>query len=186
MAAALPDLTEGQSFYAVVAGNFIFGDFIEALMVEKNYFAEEILIATLSLGKENVDSLRNLQEGGYVRRLGLIVSDFWYAHERRPAGGVPYIEKTLGGAGFSFAAAGTHTKVTLIRTSCGRNLVLHGSANLRSSRNVEQFVIENNSDLHAFNHGWMSHLLEAFTATKKSIRGEALWQEVREQAKKGN
>lgn len=86
LARGFPDLAEGEAMFALVSGNFIFGDFVEALLVEKNWYAEQLLIATLSLGKENVDSLRNLQEGGYVGRLGLVVSDFWYAHERRAAG----------------------------------------------------------------------------------------------------
>lgn len=37
------------------------------------------------------------------------------------AGGVPYIESTLGqDPNFFFAAAAVHTKITCIRTSCGR------------------------------------------------------------------
>jgi len=184
LAAALPDLEEGDALFAVVSGNFIFGDLLESLMVEKNYYAEEMAVATLSLGKDNVDSLHNLQAGDYLGRLSLVVSDFWYAHERRPGGGVPYIEKTLNHPNFSFAAAGIHTKVTLIRTACDRHLVLHGSANLRSSRNVEQFVIENNRNLYEFNHRWISHLVATFSATKKSQRGDNLWQQVLEPPEK--
>lgn len=182
MAESLPDIAEGETVFALVSGNFIFGDLLEALMVNRNWYAEEMIVATLSLGQENVDSLANLVNGGYVGRLGLIVSDFWYAHERRAAGGVPYIEKTLGGPSFTFAAAGLHTKITCIRTSCGRHLVLHGSANMRSSRNLEQVVIENNAALHEFNSRWMHHLLDAFSTTKKSNRGKKLWQSLPAQA----
>jgi len=186
LAADLPDLAPETIIHGIVSGNFIFGDFIEALMVEKNYLADKIHIATLSLGKENVDSLRNLIDGDYVRDLSLIVSDFWYAHERRAAGGVPYIEKTLGSPHFHFAAAGIHTKVTLIATACGRRLVLHGSSNLRSSRNVEQFTLEDNPELYTFHLRWMSHLLEKFSITDRSLRGDKLWQQVLEPAKKEN
>lgn len=186
LAAELPELDQSTTINGVVSGNFIFGDFIEALMVEKNYFADELLIATLSLGKENVDSLRNLIDGDYVRDLSLIVSDFWYAHERRPAGGVPYIEATLSSPHFCFAAAGIHTKVTLISTDCGRRLVLHGSANLRSSRNVEQFTLEDNPELYAFHHRWMRRLLDNFSLTQESLRGDSLWQTVREPVKKAD
>lgn len=182
MAESLPDIAEGETVFALVSGNFIFGDLLEALMVNRNWYAEEMIVATLSLGQENVDSLANLVNGGYVGWLGLIVSDFWYAHERRAAGGVPYIEKTLGGPSFTFAAAGLHTKITCIRTSCGRHLVLHGSANMRSSRNLEQVVIENNAALYEFNSRWMHHLLDAFSTTKKSNRGKKLWQSLPAQA----
>lgn len=183
----MPSLQEGEALYAIVSGNFIFGDFIEAFMVENNYLAEEILIATLSLGQENVDSLKNIQSGGYVKKMGLIVSDYWYAHERRREGGVPYIVENLGGdEGFRFAAAGLHTKVTIVKTECGKHFILHGSANLRSSRNIEQFCIENNEELYKFNSAWMEKILCNFTATKKSTRGERLWQTVMEPIKKGN
>lgn len=184
LAKKLPDLGEGEAIYAIVSGNFIFGDFLEALMVEKNYMAEEMIVATLSLGQDNVDSLKNIREGGYVKSLSLIVSDYWYAHERRREGGVRYIMDTLGGEGFRFAAAGLHIKVTLIRTACGKHLVLHGSANLRSSRNVEQFCSENNETLYGFNREWMEKILSTFAVTQKSIRGGKIWQEVQEPQKR--
>ncbi|NCD25744.1 MAG: hypothetical protein EOL86_09160 [Deltaproteobacteria bacterium] len=184
MVAALPNLAEGEAVFALVSGNFIFGDLIEALMVDRNWYAEELLVATLSLSKENVDSLRNLQTGGYVRRLGLVVSDFWYAHERRPAGGVPYIESTLGqDQDFLFAAAGIHTKTTCIRTDCGRSLVLHGSANLRSSRNVEQVMVDASAPLYEFNAAWINRILADFSANPKSKRGDILWQTLPEPTK---
>ena len=46
-------------------------------------------------------------------------------------------------------------KISLIRTSCGRHLVMHGSANLRSSCNMEQFAIDNDRDLYEFHAGWI-------------------------------
>lgn len=184
LAKNIPDLDDCEAIFAVVSGNFIFGDFIESLMVEKNYFAEEIIVATLSLGQENVDSLKNIRDGDYVDEMALIVSDYWYAHERRKEGGVPYIMDMLGGDKFRFAAAGLHTKITLIRTQCGKHLVLHGSANLRSSRNMEQVCIENNRDLYMFNREWTEKILTHFSATPKSLRGGKLWRKVQEQTKK--
>lgn len=182
----LPDLAENEALYCLVSGSFIYGDFIEALLVERNWYAKEMLIATLSLSKENVDSLANLLNGDYLGDLGLIVSDYWYSHERRSQGGVPYLTHTLGGPNFSFAAAGLHTKVTIINTSCGQHLVLHGSANLRSSRNLEQLVIARSKELYDFNRFWMLHLLEHFRINRKSLRGDALWQALPEQAKKAD
>lgn len=186
MVAGLPDLDEGETVHALVSGNFIFGDLLEALMVERNYYATEMLVATLSLGKENVDSLHNLQKGGYLGYLGLIVSDFWYCHERRRVGGVPYIESTLCQAGESFdlAAAGLHTKITCIKTDCGRHLILHGSANLRSSRNIEQLTIDNDPDLYHFHTTWQKHLIANFRTTNNSLRGDQLWQPLPEPQKR--
>jgi len=184
LADATPDLGQGDCMYAIVSGNFIFGDYLEALMVRKNMFAREMTIATLSLGQENADSLKNLFEGGYVESLTLIVSDYWYAHERRKEGGVPYLIDNLGKYDFRLAVAGIHTKIAIIRTECGKWLVMSGSANLRSSRNIEQFTIENNKTLYDFNMGWMGKIVEHYSAVKKSARGGKLWLEVAGQAEK--
>ena len=180
MARDIPALNEGEIFYAICSGNFIFGDMIEAFLVERNLLVEELLIATLSLGQENVDSLINLMRGEYVEKMALIVSDYWYSHERRKEGGVPYIKEKLADVyneKFEFAAAGLHTKVTLIKTA-DFNFVMHGSANLRSSYNVEQVCIENNKELYDFNRNWMIKILENFNLCHKSIRGNKLWQQI--------
>jgi hypothetical protein len=183
---ALPDLEPGATVHAIVSGNFIFGDFLEAFLVEKNLHADEMLIATLSLGQENVDSLVNLVKGGYLGRLGLITSDYWYAHERRKAGGVPYIMRHLGNWElFSFAAAGVHTKVTLIRAA-DAYLVLHGSANLRSSRNLEQFCIDNCPALYNFHRTWMEKIIQSFSPKNPTQRGDELWQTLQGPQKKAD
>jgi len=184
LASATPDLGPGECMYAIVSGNFIFGDYLEALMVEKNWYANKMTIATLSLGQENADSLKNLLKGGFVGSLTLIVSDYWYAHERRKEGGVPYLIENLGKYDFTLAVAGIHTKIALVGTDCGKWLVMSGSANLRSSRNIEQFSIENNKSLYDFNMGWMSKIVDHYSAVKKSARGGKLWLEVQGQAKR--
>ncbi len=170
-----PDLQPNEAMHALVAGAFIFGDYLEALMVEKNYYAEELLIATLSLGKENADSLHNLVTGDYCSHISLIISDYWYANEVRGGkGGVAYLEKTFGDR-LKLAVAGCHTKVTLIRTRCGKHLVLHGSANLRSSQNLEQFAIENSQELYNFHREWMSRILDGYSTHRDRKRGDRLW-----------
>lgn len=63
---------------------------------------------------------------------------------------------------------------------------MHGSANLRSSRNMEQFAIDNDRDLYEFHAGWILPLVERFAVTRKSIRGGCLWQQVTGQTAKAN
>ena len=58
----------------IVAGSFIFGDFIEAFIVEHNIRIKKMTISTLSMSQENVDSLFNLLVGGFVDSLNLIIS----------------------------------------------------------------------------------------------------------------
>lgn len=168
---------ENDRYFAIVSGQFIFGDFIEALIVGNNFYCKDIVISTLSMSQNNVDSLQNLIDGGYVQSMGLIISDYFYSHER--GGLVPYIYKCLDRDNkFQLAASGTHCKICLIETECGKKIVIHGSANLRSSSNLEQICVENNADLYDFNFEWQSAILEKFSTIKKSIRHSTQWQVV--------
>ena len=175
LAADIGLLDDDESIFALLSGNFIAGDFIEAYLVKHNLFAEELLIATLSMSKNNVDSLKNLQNGGFVNHLGLIVSDYFFAHERINI--TEYVIKELSVGNFSFAAAGLHTKITLIKTD-NQYLVITGSANLRSSGNLEQLIILNNKQIYDFNKNWMYDLLENYQVKHERLRGDKLWLQV--------
>lgn len=169
-------LEEGEHINAIVSGNFIAGDFLEAYLFENDLMAEEILIATLSMSRENVDSLKNIQDYRLIGKLGLIVSDFFFSHERKS--GIEDIITQLSPGAFTLAVAGVHTKIALIKTTCGQHIVVGGSANLRSSLNVEQITIDNCPILYAFHREWMATILNNYQATHKMLRREPLWQMV--------
>lgn len=182
-----------NKYYFVINGSFIFGDFIEALIVENNWLVERLVISTLSMSENNVDSLRNLIDGDYVRRLDLIVSDHFFSHERHNL--VPYIYEQLDIEDkFQFAVAGTHCKIALIHTECGKKIIMDGSANLRSSGNIEQFRLEQNEPLYEFNLLDQDNIIEKFKTINKDIpknniyktktlRHRKLWQVVAKDSK---
>ena len=180
------EIAKNIRHFIVIDGSFIFGDFIEALIVEKNYLVKKMIISTLSMSQNNVDSLRNLFDGEYLDSLDLIVSDHFFAHEKGKL--VPYIYEKLDIENkFQFSAAGTHCKICLFETECGKKIVIHGSANLRSSSNIEQFVVEENEDLYNFNYAYHASIVEKYKTINKnndtffrnkSIRGKELWQAV--------
>lgn len=165
--------------YCVVAGSFIFGDFIEALITEKGWRAKELLISTLAMSENNVDSLGNLLLGGHVDSIDLIVSDWFFAHERRNL--IPYLYEELDqGNRFQLAVAGSHCKVCIFETYCGRHIVIHGSANLRSSGCMEQFMIEDNPALYAMNWEVQTRILDTYKTINKAVRHKRLWQAVQQ------
>ena len=128
-------------YFIIINGSFIFGDFIEALIVHNNWRIKSMTISTLSLSENNIDSLANLLNGGYLDELNLIVSDYFFSHEQH--GLIPYAYRELDrGDNFQLAVAGTHCKTCIFETHNGGYVCIHGSANLRSSGNIEQFVIE--------------------------------------------
>ncbi len=170
-------LNKGERYDCLVSGNFIFGDLIEAYLVQHRAKALKMTISTLSLSQNNVDSLANLLNAGYVDELQLIVSTYFYGNEVNSL--IPYIYKNLDTGGkFQLAIAGTHTKTAQFETLGGRKIVMHGSANLRSSGNIEQFTIEENEELYDFYDDIFSKIAEKYATIQKMVRGSALWDTV--------
>lgn len=163
----------GSRVHAVVSGNFLFGDFIEARIVANDWLVPDLHVATLSLSSENVDSLANLLHGDYVTRLHLYVSDYWFAHERRNLVPYAYQELDFGGDRFQLTVTGSHSKVCLIGTDQGARYVLHGSANLRSSASIEQLAIEHDPDLHQFHQSWLLALEDQYHTIHQKQPGPA-------------
>jgi hypothetical protein len=163
--------------FIVINGSFIFGDFIEALIEEKKYKVKSMTISTLSMSENNVDSLSSLLEIGWIDELNLIVSDYFFSHERNNL--IPYIYKELDKKNkFQLAVASTHCKLCIFETHCGKYIILHGSANLRSSGNIEQFVCEENEELYNFNLEYQIKIIEKFKTINKAVRNNQLWKTV--------
>jgi hypothetical protein len=74
----------------------------------------------------------------------------------------------------------------IFKTECGKSIVIHGSANLRSSSNIEQFVIEESENLYNFNKDFQQSIIDKYKTINfgvenkntKSLRGNKLWQQV--------
>jgi len=179
-------ITENSRHFVIIDGSFIFGDFIEALIVKNNYLVKKMVISTLSMSENNVDSLRNLFDGNYLESLDLIVSDYFFAHEKGNL--VPYIYEQLDIDNcFQLAAAGTHCKLCIFETECGKFICIHGSANLRSSSNIEQFIVEESKTLYDFTFEFQKSIVDTYNTINhkstsfyrnKSLRNKKLWQAV--------
>lgn len=177
----LKPITKGSRCDAFIAGSFIYGDFIEAFMRENRCHTSEMTISTLSLSQDNVDSLEGLMTHGYIDKLNLIISVYFWAHERYAL--LPYMYKHLDigqsedgtGGRFQLAVAGMHTKTCHFKTDGGKYIVMHGSANLRSSGSIEQFTLEENEQLFNFYDEQFSKILEKYGTIKKPIRNSRAW-----------
>lgn len=160
--------------FCIVAGEFIFGDFIEAFIVNNNILVEEMIISTLSYSQDNIDSLEQLIKKNYIQNLNLIVSDYFFAHERNKLIKNTYNQLDVDNI-FQLAVAGSHCKTYQFKTSGGKHIIIHGSVNLRSSSNIEQFVIEDNEELYNFNKEYQMKIIEKYKTINKSIRGKSLF-----------
>ena len=141
-------LFPGEQIHSIVDGNFVFGDLIEALLRTKNVICKNMHIATLSMSENNVDSLAALLDDGYIENLTVIVSNYFYSHEKN---GIikMLLERCDKANRFDLIVIRNHTKITLMEIS-NLKLVLTGSSNLRSSRSLEQFLLQENPELYQF------------------------------------
>ena len=113
------EITKGARYDCLVSGSFIFGDFLEAFLTLNNCKALKMVITTLSLSQENVDSLATLLQKGYIDKLDMLVSDYFYGHERH--GLIPYMYQELDlDNKFQLSTAFIHTKTVHFLTAGGK------------------------------------------------------------------
>lgn len=175
----------GDRIHCFVTGDFIFGDFIEAFMDLYDVTAKSLTISTLSLSEDNIEMLGSLLYSDRVQELNLIISYYFYANERSNM--MPLIYTTLGQDNrFQLAVARTHAKVVLMETERGNKLVIHGSANLRSSDSIEQFTIEDDPDLYDFHDEAYKKIIETHKTIDKAVGGKHLREILKELGKETN
>jgi hypothetical protein len=179
-------LNKDCRYFVFVDGTFIFGDLLEAFAVQNDYHIKNLTIQTLSMSQANIDSLENLINGNYVDQLNIIVSDYFFSHERNNL--IKYIYERLDSdkVDFQLAVASTHCKIATFETYCGLKVVIHGSANLRSSSNIEQIMIEENESLFNFIEEINENILNEYFTINKSLRRNKLWQQVAKQGEEIN
>ena len=171
------NLNKNERLYAIVSGDFIFGDIFEALVQKKKINIKNLYIATLSLSENNVDSLSNVVDMSKIENIKLFLSDYFYSHEKWNL--IPYIYEELDKDDrLQVSFSSIHTKIALVETHDGMHYVFHGSANLRSSRNIEQICVEENKELFDFNKEILDEIEKYYFTINKSVRGKKLWQAV--------
>lgn len=157
-----------QRYFVLCSGAFIFGDFLEALIVENDYGIDELTISSLSFSQDNINSLANLLNGGYIKKLRMFVSCyFWGFKSNKDL--IKYAYMQFENFDFDIIVSQQHTKMSLIKTDCGKYIICHGSANLRSSGCIEQFSIENNQELYNFNKEYFNSISLEYSAVKKPL-----------------
>jgi hypothetical protein len=130
--------------FCLLGGGFVFCDFIAEIFYRNKFKTEHLFMATLSLNKRNAESIYDLVKQGFVGKVSLVVSNYFYAHEKKQSGVVPYIldlfKETRGS--LCLYVVRSHCKIYQFETYCGKHITIHGSSNLRSSDCIEQIVIE--------------------------------------------
>jgi hypothetical protein len=160
---------EEAATHCIISGDFIFGDYIEALITYYDLEIEELTISTLCYSFDNVDSLGVLIAGGYIEKLNLIVSRMFYGHEHDKIIKYTYKKLDCKDIEFNLAICDSHIKVALLRTKLNEKIVIWGSANLRSNLNVEQFTIQINEELFDFYYNHAQLILKRYNTINRAI-----------------
>jgi hypothetical protein len=167
-----------QKVSVIVNGSFIFGDFIEAFILRNRIKVKKMTLSTLSYNENNIDSLKTLMQKEWVDNLNIIVSDYFFGHERTNLIRYAYEQLDNGNNTFQLAIERTHCKIYMFETYNDSYFVIHGSVNLRSSGNSEQFTIEENKALYDFYNAHLSEILERNKTVNKSLKFRKTWQAV--------
>ena len=165
-----------EDYFAIVAGSFVFGDFIEALCEVNDLQPECINVSTLGMGKRNVDNLTNLYDFLGAVTINLVVSGYFVRINRRKEI-VPYLQQACMGRNINVGVCATHTKIATIRSHKG-NITVAGSANLSSASTLEQFQVIHDPGVFDFCNQMFDYVMSHYRIVS-GIRGKSLLNEAK-------
>ncbi len=143
--------------HCILRGDFVLCDLIPRLLALRGR-CTHLRIATLGLSAGNADTLATLVEGGRVAQLTLVVSHYFEQVDKATVFRAVATRLRALGPRCRLVIERAHAKVICIPTAGGDHYVIEGSANLRSSDNLEQMLLVNDPEAHAFHAAWMDEL----------------------------
>lgn len=151
----LPETNE--SLHAVMAGTYDGFAILPAVLgLAAPATITRLTIATLGFNRANADDLFGLLDCGKVSACTLMASNYFRSVDTELWG---YIEAGLRTRDQRCAILRSHAKLLLFEMSDGRAFVWESSANLRSCRNAETFVLSQSRELLDFHCRWIEELI---------------------------
>jgi len=144
----------GESVHGIIPGTFS-GWVLAAALIELLDAPADVHVCTLGFNRENCRDLTDALDAGRVRSVVLLVSDYFRSSDRDI---FRHCQRELESRGQRVAIGRSHAKLMLFQTTT-HNMVAETSANLRSSQNIEQFVISDDPGLLEFHRAWIEELL---------------------------
>ena len=151
----LPD--DGESFHGIMSGNFHAFAFLPAIIRLAGCPAASVHIATLGFNATNSTELFDLLDKGDVKQCSFIFSCYYRSNEPQVADA---LIAGLQSRGQRVAVVRNHAKVIAVELIDGRCVVWEGSANMRSCRNVESYVLTHDRPLLEFHRQWMLEMIQ--------------------------
>jgi len=148
-------VTPDDRTHCILRGDFVLCDLIPQI-ADHDGGILDLRIATLGLSVANASLLRDLLAEGKVATLTLIVSHYFQQVDKATT--FAEVATILDDERVRLVVTRSHAKVICMPTGAGNHFVLEGSANLRSSDNLEQMLLTNDPETHAFHAAWIDQL----------------------------
>lgn len=149
----------GETTHCILRGDFVLADLLPYLL--DGYVCDHLRIATLTMSVENAKLLRKLRDSGQVGRLTMVISHYFQQVNKST---IYHDIRGVLDEVATFTVMRSHAKVICIArrrpeeaTACDW-LTIEGSANLRSSDNLEQMTIFNDEEVHAHHAEWIDYV----------------------------
>ena len=160
-AKAILDLfpTVDEQLHGITCGDFVMGDLITEV-VGRFGCPLKITISTLSMSVKNTENLADLLRENSELLIEMVVSHYFQSTNGDVFLAINSLLTEVFPDRFEIGVTRSHAKIILFDYPF-KAWVVETSANLRSSNNIEQFVISNDRDLLEFHCGWIRELMEA-------------------------
>ncbi|MCG2684058.1 MAG: hypothetical protein L6306_10655 [Planctomycetales bacterium] len=147
----------GESFHGTMSGNFHAFAFLPAIIkLAGGAVVAEANICTLGFNQINTLELFDLLDKDDVKKCSFIFSCYYRSNEPEVADA---LIAGLQARGQRVAVVRNHAKLILAELDDGRCFTWESSANMRSCRNVEQYVLTHDRPLLEFHRAWMNQIL---------------------------
>lgn len=146
-----------DTLHGIVCGDFVMGDVIPA--VSKKWGPiEHLLISTLSLSVNNAEALAGLLRKNSSLQCKLLVSHYFKNTNGEIFTALRELLQKPFAERFQLAVHRSHAKIILLETA-DHCFSIETSANLRSSNNIEQVVVNNDRGVFDFHAEWIEQLI---------------------------
>lgn len=155
-------IQRADAIFVNLTGRFVFADFITFLIRVNKLDVEELTITSLSGSEQIFLMFEGLIENCGVKKVNLLLSKYYLRTEKiKHTNTVNCLEQICQRKKeqFNVFYADLHAKNCLIRTKNGGFVSILGSANLKSSKNIEQMQIFENKQIYDFNYNFFKNLI---------------------------
>lgn len=147
---------EEETVHMICGGSFEPPQMIAAIHRIAGKPFDEMIITTLGFNAKALGLICHLYDEGQIKKGSVLASTFFRAQSQEI-----YWEgmRELKKRGIRLEVCRNHTKIMLLKVGAA-HYVAEGSANIRSSQNLEQLILTRSRPLYQFHREWIHHVFK--------------------------